>query len=317
MDLYPQLAKQAEVTNLTHYINDDRWIMEQKLDGHRVLLVSGGEHKPTALTRSGSLYSRKLPQDILDYRFPKVAALLGGNDGATGEWVLDGELVGEAVNGHTVSSTYWVFDVLQAPGLDEGSPLWMRRAYLEAFFEKFSGHPFKLAPQAKTSSEKIALSDTALKNNFEGLVLKDTQSPYRPGGRTPEWLKVKFVKTADCIVLGVRDDGKDSVKLGMIEHGDPQFPNGKPVEVGRSSLIGKEKNGALAVGDVIEVRYLYVGAGGRLYQPTIMRKRVDKAMHECTTDQMVFVNKEVLESLGKPVQDAEVAAAIASIQEAL
>lgn len=297
MDLYPQLAKQTEVTSLANFINDNGWVMEQKLDGHRVLLVSGGDHKSTALTRNGSLYSRKLPQEINDYRFPKVAAVLGGNDGATGEWVLDGELVAECVNGHTVSSTYWVFDVLQAPGLEVGSPLWMRRAYLEAFFRSYDG-PFKLAPQAKTPKEKADLADIALKNNFEGLVLKDARSPYRPGGRTSEWLKVKFVKTADCIVMDVRDDGKDSVKLGMIDNSDPaKFPNGLLVEVGRSSLIGKEKNGVIAMGDVIEVRYLYVGAGGRLYQPTILRKRDDKAMHECTTDQMVYVNKAVLEAL--------------------
>lgn len=297
MDLYPQLAKQAEVTSLTDYINDDRWIMEQKLDGHRVLLVSNGDNKPTALTRDGRLYSRKLPQDLADYRFPRVAQFLGGDDDAAGQFVLDGELVAHCVNGHTVSSTYWVFDVLQAPGLLEGAPLHVRRAYLEAFFTTQSGHPFRLAPQAKTPDEKILLADKALANNYEGLVLKDRESPYRPGGRTPEWLKVKFVKTADVFAMRVRDDGKDSVMLGMIDDSDPQFPNGKPVEVGRASLIGKEKNGVINVGDVLEVRYLYVGAGGRLYQPTILGKRVDKPMHQCTIDQMVFVNKSVLEAL--------------------
>ena len=54
---------------------------------------------------------------------------------------------------------------------------------------------------------------------------------------------------------------------------------------------------AIKVGDVLEVRYLYTGANGRLYQPTILRKRDDKAMQECLTSQLKHVNKEVLDAL--------------------
>jgi len=275
--IYPQLAKQAEVTSLTAYINDNTWVMEQKLDGNRILLMSPGmDMPPTAITRNGSLYSKKIPKAILDFRFPE------------GEWVLDGELVGD---------TYWVFDLPHSPLQDVQPntpvPFFGRRAMLETLLDNLGDHPFRLVPQAQTPAEKVRLADIAIVNNFEGLLLKKIDSPYRSGGRTDEWLKVKFVTTADCIVLGVRDDGKDSVRLGMCVDGDLRAT----CDVGRASLIGKEKSGAIAVGDVIEVRYLYTGAGGRLFQPTIMRKRDDKAAHECTTDQLKFVNKEVLATL--------------------
>lgn len=284
--MFPQLAKEAEVTSLRSFFEDDRWVLEQKLDGHRLLLCSpGGDFPPTALTRNGSPYTRKLPQAIQDFRFPKTAGVQ--------EIVLDGELVG---------GTFYVFDIPVMPMLDgyDASTLDLatRRQALELYMEKIAS-PFKLVPQAKTREEKIALAETALRNNFEGLLAKRTDSRYQPGGRNTDWLKIKFVTTADCFVLDVRDDGKESVKLGLIKWTGPGIMHDSfdVVEVGRASLIGKEKNGEIKKGDVIEVRYLYTGANGRLYQPTILRKRDDKLMHECTVDQLKHVNKEVLEAL--------------------
>lgn len=268
--LYPQLAKQAEVTSLEAFIKDDRWVAEQKLDGDRILFMSGGKDMPgTPITRNGSIYSKKIPQAMKDFRFPE------------GEWALDGELV---------NGTFWVFDMPIDPDFPGGQlELHLRRARLEVFMASVPS-PFRLVPQAKTVDEKIRLAETALQSNYEGLLLKKTDSPYRSGGRTPEWLKVKFVSTADCIVTGVRTDGKDSVDLGLREAGSI-------IPVGRASLIGKEKNGTIAVGDVLEVRYLYTGAGGRLFQPTILRKRDDKMPNECDTTQLKHVCKDVLESL--------------------
>lgn len=279
--LHPQLARQAEVTSLQAYINDPSWIMEQKLDGHRLFLVSPGlDMPPTALTRSGSTYTRKLPKVIQDFRFPP------------GDWILDGELVGTVVNGHTVSSTFHVFDLPKAPGgVDETTPLFARRAALETLLAHIQ-HPFKIIPQARTVDEKIRLADAALKQNFEGLIVKKKDSPYRFGGRTPEWLKIKFVSTADVVVTDVRSDGKDSVGYAV-------YDNGVLKPIGRASLIGKEKNGTIAVGDVLEVRYLYVGSDGRLYQPTVLRKRDpnEKPASQCTAGQLKLVNKKVLETL--------------------
>lgn len=287
--LLPQLAKQAEVSSLDTYINDDSWVLEQKLDGHRLLLVDPEmDLPPTALTRSGSFYTRRLPKAIQDFRFPNSSN--AGSDGIFVPWVLDGELVGEVVNGHTVSSTYWVFDLPSVPGMAE-MPLYQRRQVLETLLANIR-HPFKLIPQARTRAEKQALAERAVKTNAEGLIAKKIDSVYRPGGRTPEWVKLKFVATVDVVVTSVRDDGKDSVAYAIYDQGVLR-------PVGRASLIGKEKNGAIQVGDILEIRYLYVGNDGRLYQPTVLRKRDpnEKRRDECTADQLKFVNKTVLASL--------------------
>lgn len=284
--LFPQLAKQTEVTSLDTFINDDSWVMEQKMDGHRLFLMSPGLNMPpTALTRSGSSYTRTLPKAIRDFRFP-------GSDHPQ-PWILDGELVGTVVNGHTVSSTFYVFDLPQTPDRSYGTkPLFQRRAALETFMANVP-NPFKLVPQARTREEKITLAEKAIDNNLEGLIVKKVDAPYRSGGRTPEWLKIKFVATADVVVTDVRTDGKDSVGYAVYDSAGLLKP------IGRASLIGKEKNGKINVGDVIEVRYLYLGSDGRLYQPTVLRKRDpnEKPARQCTTDQLKHVCKDVLETL--------------------
>lgn len=276
--IIPMLAKSSEVADLAPFIDDDNWVFEQKLDGHRLLLKSPGmDMPPTPITRNGTIYSRKLPERLRHFRFPN-------NESG---WVLDGELVGDV---------YWIFDLPQWPGDTQSRlSLFQRRAVLEALYQneivRF-GRSFRLVPQAKTRDEKIALAEKTMANNSEGLILKHANSQYISGGRTDSWLKLKYVATADVIVLDVRDDGKDSVRLGLVGEDGVTIQ-----DVGRASLIGKEKNGRIIPGDVVEVKYLYTGAGGRLYQPTILRVRDDKEPPECTVAQLKHVNKEVLEAL--------------------
>jgi ATP-dependent DNA ligase len=149
-------------------------------------------------------------------------------------------------------------------------------------------HPFKIVPQAETIDDKLRLADLSLGQNFEGVMLKRTDATYQPNQRSHLWVKVKYTPTADVVALAVRDDGKESVKLGA-------YVDGEFVHIGRASLLGKEKAQAIKPGDVLEVRYLHVGNGGRLVQPTVLRVRDDKTPQECTTDQFKTVNKTVLE----------------------
>lgn len=282
---YPMLAKQANVTDLGPYLTDSGWWMQQKLDGHRVMLVGGGpDAPPSTLTRNGTPYTRGLPAALRDVRLP----------GRPGQWVLDGELVGDV---------FYAFDVPITRDTNMNYQLIDRYPELVSAVRWIGHKNVRLVPMARFQEDKVRLAETALREGYEGLVLKRRHSQYVNGGRTDDWLKVKFVATVDCVVLGVRDDGKDSVRLGLHGPSSGAFGTGvksrdvKLHDVGRASLIGKEKNGTIAVGDVIEVRYLYVGAGNRLYQPTILKKRTDKKPEECTTGQLRYVNKKVLEVL--------------------
>lgn len=272
MQLVPQLATSTDLPVVGHYVIDDSWVAEQKLDGHRIMLVGPGTGAPAAITRNGTSYTRPLPTAVRNWTVPASYD--------TAPFVLDGELVGQ---------TYWVFDFLLAGGELNDTPLRDRRVILEQFFNMFPDAPFKLVPQARTSAEKEALMERAVADNLEGLIFKRADSRYFPGSRSPHWLKAKFVATVDVVIMDVRDDGKDSAKLGIVR--DCEL-----VEIGRCSLIGKP---AVVVGDVVEVRYLYVPdrAKPRLYQPTLLRVRTDKGPLECDGRELKYTNKSVLATL--------------------
>lgn len=277
LDNIPMLADSIDPTNLDRLVQDPEFVMEQKLDGHRVILRIQDGLSPLAVTRNGNPYTKGLPKDLFD-GFPE------------GRWVLDGEWIAPHSGGDGI---YWVFDMLDANGLiSDRMPLLQRRCILETFMAAMNNPKIRLVPQAKTSEEKRALVDRCRWMGAEGVMAKHRKGLYRPGARSKDMWKAKFVETADVVVLALRDDGKDSVRLGAYD------ANGLDViDVGRASLIGKEKKGEFKVGDVLEVRYLYMGAGNRLFQPTILKKRTDKRAEECSIKQFKHVSKTVLASL--------------------
>jgi ATP-dependent DNA ligase len=209
--------------------------------------------------------------------------------------ILDGELV---------DGVLWVFDLPyladKAGPIDPSHILSVRRAALEEMFTWWTPNPacFRLLPVAHLDLDKSKLALTVLQNGGEGLMLKDTMGTYRSGARVKDVCKVKFVKTIDCVVTAVGTQGKENYSLGVYRptNAPGAMSNGRfeLVEVGRCSAIGKAK---VNVGDVIEVKYLYLGADNRLYQPRMMRPRTDKGALECTIDQLdhAKVNKTVVE----------------------
>jgi ATP-dependent DNA ligase len=268
--LSPQLATPIELNAIGKYVVGDDWVLEQKLDGHRLMLLTpGADLPPAAITRNGTRYTRQLPLAVRKVRFPDDLMV-----------ALDGELIG---------GEYWVFDVLHADGSLNQRPLSERRAILETLLDTFE-HPFKLVPQARTAAEKERLLLMAAAQNLEGVIAKRKDSPYRPGQRSTEWVKAKFVATADAVVLSVRDDGKESARLGICVDNGTRW-----LEVGRCSLLGKPN---VEPGAVVEIRYLYVPdrASPRLFQPHLLRVRTDKTILECDGSDFKYASKTVLTS---------------------
>lgn len=267
--LAPMLAESAEMDMITFFVTDAPTVMEQKVDGDRVLLDTTNNDF-VARTRNGKPYSKGLPMALRRFASELPQGI-----------IIDGELVG---------STYWAFDLPVAPDGATDLPLWARRECLEALAPRLG--PVKIIPQARTMNEKHALARTAITDGYEGVMAKNRNSAYVGGGRTRDWIKLKFVKTADVVVMPKTAKRKtaESVAVGV-------YVNGVLTEVGHASLIGKQKQDIIVEGAVLEVKYLYVGANGRLYQPRIVRLRNDKFPDECTDAQLVHVNKKVLEQI--------------------
>jgi hypothetical protein len=114
--------------------------------------------------------------------------------------------------------------------------------------------------------------------------MKRQDSSYCSDMRVDHCLKYKVTHTIDCVVI--ERNGGDHLNATLAV-----FDGKDLVTIGNTSMIGKPD---VALMEVVEVRYLYAGANGRLVQPTVLRKRTDKPAEDCTIDQLVFVNKEGL-----------------------
>lgn len=249
-------------------LNNDDWWAEQKLDGHRVLMIiENGVAYP--YNRKGEPFKGVMNDRIRrDFAHPRWA----------GEWILDGE---------ALDDQYHVFDIVMIAGNSVTNVAYeQRRGYLDQIFAAWNPQWTHLVRTHKTTEEKTLLSDRVSATGGEGLMFKRKNLLYLPGKRSSSMLKWKFVKTCDAFVTEVGREGKSSIALGL-------YDNGKIVDVGACTM----SDGNLAkirVGDVCEIRYLYCGAGGRLYQPAFIRTRTDKDMIDCGTDQLSHVNKAVV-----------------------
>ncbi|MCX5971068.1 MAG: ATP-dependent DNA ligase [Coprothermobacterota bacterium] len=187
-----------------------RFLAEDKYDGIRAQVHRQGEEV--------RVFSRNLEE--IGLQFPEILAAARA---LPGEWILDGEIV--AFGGeiqpffllqqrlHRVNPeamlieapvAYFAFDLLFQDGESLlHLPLEERRQRLEALPLH---HPFLLGRQVPVSTEEEteAAFRSARERGTEGLVLKEPASPYQPGHRGKQWLKLKKeLTTLDCLVVAV------------------------------------------------------------------------------------------------------------------
>lgn len=259
--VYPMLAETVTAADTARLLDSDVWVMQPKFDGDRfVVEVVDGEVR--VYGRNGQPKTRDVNRTIL----APFRHLIRGR------WVFDGEMLG--------GRKLVLFDMAPSDGvLDSGATFATRYAMLEAVAAVlFDGDDVMVSPVARSATEKREMLSDAETNRREGVMFRDLHGSYR-AGRSDELLKHKFVKEADCVVLEVGRGGKDNIVVGL------RAEDGSMVEVGQVTAIGK---GSFVVGDVVEVRYLYVvdPASPRLYQPRIVRRRTDKAPAECVLAQL-------------------------------
>lgn len=260
-------------SDLPRFTASNEWSFEQKLDGDRVVMVvQNGGIAP--INRNGDRYSKRIPKGILqDFLHPSFI----------GEWAFDGELLGGRYN---------VFDIQMASNLGDQldlreEPFYRRRAFLDGLFARWAPFHVDLVPCLQTPHGKDDLVNRVRAANGEGIVLKHKDGLYYNALRSHEMLKMKFTETADVIVKTTWREGKRSIGIEVFDS------KGGKVDVGACTMT--EKNLArVNVGDVVEVRYLYRGAGGNLFQPRFLRLRTDKPADQCLESQLKHVNKGVL-----------------------
>src|SRR5215216_2417060 len=307
----------------------DGWQYEPKWDGFRCIAFRDGDE----------VYLQSKNGQPLARYFPDVADAVGKLSAQ--EFVVDGELV-VPVSGalsfdelqlrlHPAASrvqklakahpaTYIVFDLLAAnDGSHLKQPLRERRELLE----KFAGSNFRSAKNVRLSpaTTDLAIATEWFKRtggDLDGIIAKRLDAAYASGERTAA-VKVKQIRTADCVIGGFRyatgarvigslllglygDDGllhhvgftsaftreqrRELTKKFEALKKAPGFTGNAP---GGPSRWSTERTGEWEPVNpkiVAEVAYDHFTGGRFRHGTKIVRWRSDKDPRQCTIDQV-------------------------------
>jgi bifunctional non-homologous end joining protein LigD len=187
------------------------WLYEAKWDGYRALgYVRGGEAR---------LVSRNRKE--LTERFPQVAKELV-KALRSPDAVVDGEVCALDEHGRPSFSAmqqgstrlvYEVFDLLELDGEPlVALPLTERRERLEALLA-----PNPLVQLSGAFDDGEALLVAAEEQGLEGVMAKRASSPYKPGRRGGDWLKVKTHGRQEFVICGwTKGQGRREGRFGAL-----------------------------------------------------------------------------------------------------
>jgi DNA ligase D-like protein (predicted ligase)/DNA ligase D-like protein (predicted 3'-phosphoesterase) len=312
----PMLAKATQEA-----FSDENWIFEVKWDGFRAIAY---------VEEPFSLKSRNEKELIQNFSELQELTKLAKNI------VVDGEIVvmregkpdfqsllerGKAVSLHEIQrqasrlpAVYIVFDILEKDGKSlTNLPLMKRKAILKDSLKE--GANVLLCDFIEEKGE--AYFESVLEKSLEGMVAKRKDSQYEEGIRTGAWLKIKKLKTCDCVIFGYskgkksRDATFGALLLGAYDE------KGNPVYLGKVGTGFTEETIRILTdkfekittnsapfkpeaGDVVtwlepklvcEVAYQVLTREMKLRMARFKRLRDDKPPELCTLDQLVETRK--------------------------
>jgi bifunctional non-homologous end joining protein LigD len=208
----------------------DDWLHETKWDGFRALVE----------VRNGAVRVTSRTERDVSVAFPDLAALGALPDGV----VLDAEIVvfeegrpvihgvaerfqvsnpqRAAALADVYPATLMVFDLLECLGEPVlARPLRERRQLLDVLPIAETG----VARLSPTYDDPQALLQAVRAQDLEGIVSKRMHSIYRPGVRSPDWLKFPLRESASFVVVGFRWEKGGGRKIGSLLLGEPS-PSG-------------------------------------------------------------------------------------------
>lgn len=305
------------------------WQFEPKWDGFRAIVVREGK-KVTLTSKNGQPLTRYFPEIV--ERCLQTSA---------NRFVLDGEIIMRSADGsfddllqriHPAASrvrtlakemptVLMVFDLLEddrGTGLAKAT-LGVRRQKLESFARRTFGRTagLKLSP-ATRSRATAAKWLSHPQPSMDGVVAKQPNVPYYPGTREGG-IKIKRIRTADCVVGGFRYATKGgvigSLLLGLYDkHGKlnhvgftssfsdaerralvnkvkplvkpPGFTGKAPGGPSRWSTRRTEEWEPLAPKLVVEVAFDRVTNDRIRHGARFVRWRPDKSPKQCTMEQL-------------------------------
>ncbi len=109
---------------------------------------------------------------------------------------------------------YFIFDLLYLDGqVTMPLPHRQRRQMLEEL--NLEGPSWKVSPTVV--GEGTTIYETANSLGLEGVVAKRIESPYDPGRRSPNWLKIKIVQSQELVIGGwCAEKGDNRSRIGCL-----------------------------------------------------------------------------------------------------
>ena len=262
------LLNPIDKNQVDHALTDDNWIMQEKMDGVRMILTRKGD-SITAVSRTGR--EATIPQEVTDTLI----------ETSVQNYIIDGELVG---------NVYHVFDLLRLQAMDFAAKNTFEERY-EALTELLNGIDDTNVKVVKTYSGKEKAPAFEYLKSAEGVVFKSKNAFYKAGRPASGggYLKYKFYKSCSAVVKGIND--KRSVTLGLIEdlpeHGSEFVVGRKLISVGNCTIPVNYDFPQL--GDIVEIKYLYARKpSNALYQPSYLGKRTDIPLKDCLLSQLIY-----------------------------
>src|SRR5262245_15175513 len=184
--LPPMLATRLEDPTR---LGDPRYVAEPKLDGQRAQVYVRDHRTIHVFSRPGRELLRHTGMTWLQaVRWPVADAILDG-EAVVGEGSEGIQAVFEARNRADGAMAFAAFDLLAFDGREVMAEPWTsRRKRLEDLLAGDRPAGVCLVP---VTDDAPALWEAWVGMGGEGIVLKDRRSIYRPGLRSPAWLKLK------------------------------------------------------------------------------------------------------------------------------
>jgi bifunctional non-homologous end joining protein LigD len=211
---FPSTCKPMLGTLIDTPFDSSEWVFEIKWDGVRAILFLNKEEQILEL--------KSRNDKLITHRYPELLSQLKSDINCKESAILDGEIVVLNEKGvpdfqehqrrmnvdrskdierlaKEIPSTYYFFDILYIDG---------RNVQTLPFVERR-----QILSNVIMSNDRIRISDfieekgieafEKIKDfNLEGMMAKRKSSRYIQGTRSADWLKIKNIKTKDCIVIG-------------------------------------------------------------------------------------------------------------------
>jgi bifunctional non-homologous end joining protein LigD len=236
---FPATIKPMLSTLVDEAFNSKDWVFEVKWDGVRSILFFNRLNKTLELqSRNGRFITHRYPELVMTLKSEQITSSSQSAIKCKESAILDGEIVvldkktgipsfqnhqrrmnidsirEIEIFSRQLPATYYFFDILY---LDERNlqdlPFLERRRILSDVVRENT----RIKKSDFIEERGKEVFDTTKRMGLEGLIAKHKSSKYVQGIRSRDWLKIKHIKTQDCVIVGyTRGEGNRENYFGSL-----------------------------------------------------------------------------------------------------